>query len=72
MKKKTIVWIMIAAIGTGIIFGAIYRFVPALTRRVDSGTAMVIDAIAALFAGAVLVAYIQFVRWIRKRENSKS
>lgn len=63
---------MIAAIGTGIIFGAIYRFVPALTRHVDSGTAMVIDAIAALFAGLVFIGYAQFVRWIRRLENPKS
>lgn len=72
MKAKAFAWIMIAAMAAGAIFGAIYTFVPALTRHVDSGTTTVIDAIAALFAGAVLVAYIQFVRWIRKRENSKS
>lgn len=72
MKTKTFVWIMAAAIVTGAIFGAIYTFVPALTRHVDSGMAIVIDVLAALFAGVVLIGYAQFVRWIRRRENSKS
>lgn len=72
MKAKAFAWIMIAAMAAGAIFGAIYTFVPALTRHVDSGVALVIDAIAALFAGAVLVGYALFVRWIRRRENTKS
>lgn len=63
---------MIAAIATGAIFGAIYRFVPELTRSANSQTAVIVDVIAAIVAGVVLVCYMKFVRWIQKRENRNS
>lgn len=70
MNNKKYIIILIAAVLVGAFFGAIVSLVPQFTLSMNATDRLVVDAVAAVVAGVVMICYIKFVQRV-KRSNHK-
>lgn len=71
MNNKNFLIIFIAALLVCAFFGTIVSLVPQLTLSMNATDRLVVDAIAAVVAGVVLIGYIKFVQWVQKSSSHK-